>query len=37
MNSSNTEGKNLHKRLAQARVTAGFSLVEATRKLGFKH
>ncbi|KAF0159522.1 MAG: hypothetical protein FD159_463 [Syntrophaceae bacterium] len=37
MNSSNTEGKNLHERLAQARENAGFSLVEATRKLGFKH
>ncbi len=37
MNSSNTEGKNLHERLAQARETAGFSLAEATRKLDLKH
>lgn len=37
MNSSKTEGKNIHERLAQARETAGFSLAEATRKLDLKH
>ncbi len=37
MNSSKTEGKKIHERLATARETAGFSLAEATRKLDLKH
>ena len=37
MKPSNIDRKNLSKRLAQARETAGLSLAEATRKLDFKH
>lgn len=37
MNHSNSDGKNLPDRLAQARKAAGLSIAEATRKLDFKH